>query len=407
MQDINNSRVAEDELAQLRQRVDELQAQAEEGKELKTLGRFASGIAHDFNNLLTGVLGSADLALSELAPDSPLLVHLREIVNSARRATTLTQQMLAYSGKSEYLFEPTDISSGIEAMAHLIEASVSEKVRISYDLASFLPEVDADLQAILQVIINLATNASQALGDHGGIVFITTGVMECDRAYLSQTSFDDNLRDGYYVYIDVSDTGRGMDKDTCEMVFDPEFTTKHMGRGLGLATVLRITRAHKGAIKVYSEPGQGTTVKVLLPSSQRQVTFKSDLDIEKGDWRGDGVILIVDDDEGLRRVTGDMLRSIGFNVLEASNGLEGIDVFTGHKDEITAVLLDLSMPELGGEDTFNRIRAIKEDIPVILTSGYDEQMVMELFKSEGISGFIQKPLVLKSLKSELRRVLEN
>jgi two-component system, cell cycle sensor histidine kinase and response regulator CckA len=239
-------------------------------------------------------------------------------------------------------------------------------------------------------VMNLITNASDALGDDMGVISIATGMMEADHDYLAQTYLDDSLEGGVYVYIEVSDTGCGMDEATKARIFDPFFTTKFVGRGLGLAATLGIVRGHHGAIKVYSEPGAGSTFKVLLPASQHTAPMAS-VETDGAPWKGAGSILVVDDEPVVRDVATHVLTPLGFRVLTAVDGQEGVEMFDQHRDEIVLVLLDMTMPRLSGEQVYEKIRQMRADTPVLLSSGYNEQETVRRFTGQGLAGFIQKP----------------
>jgi CheY-like chemotaxis protein len=287
----------------------------------------------------------------------------------------------------------------------MLDVSISKNAMTRYSLAEGLPAVESDATQIRQVVMNLITNASDALDDMRGIITVTTGVMECDEAYLSESYLDDRLPGGTYVTLEVSDTGCGMDSETIRRIFDPFFTTKFTGRGLGLAAVLGIVRGHKGAIKVYSEVGKGTTIKVLLPAVEWKPAERAKPVELCESLKSGGTILFIDDDLHVRDIASDMLEHLGFQVLTASNGREGLNVFQAHGNEITCVLLDLTMPEMGGEEAFRELRKLRSDVRVILSSGYNEQDVAQRFVGRGLAGFIQKPYTVANLRSALSRAL--
>ncbi|HEY4745372.1 MAG TPA: response regulator, partial [Desulfuromonadaceae bacterium] len=249
-------------------------------------------------------------------------------------------------------------------------------------------------------------NASEAIGDKSGVIAITTGAMRCGHDYLSDIRFDEQLAEGLYVFVEVADTGCGMDRDTLARLFDPFFTTKFTGRGLGMAAVLGIVRGHRGAIKVYSEPGKGTTFKVLLPAASGHAERVLQAAAPESSWRGSGTVLLVDDEETIRALGGEMLQMLGFGVLTADNGREALNVYQTHGGEIAAVILDLTMPRMDGEETFRELRRIQPDVRVIMSSGYNEQEVSQRFIGKGLAGFVQKPYNLATLGAVLRQALQ-
>jgi len=381
-----------------------LEAQMQHAQKLESLGVLAGGIAHDFNNLLVSILGNAGLALMELAPESPARGTVQSIETAALRTAELTRQLLAYSGKGKFLVQPLNLSRLVEEMAHLLRISMSKRAVFRTRLAANLPSIEADVAQVQQVVMNLITNASEALGDNGEII-VCTGVIDADRAYLSEAFLDENLPEGRYVYLEVIDTGSGMDKETRDRIFDPFFTTKFTGRGLGLAAVLGIVRGHRGAIRVCTEPRQGTTIKVLFPASEQPVPG-SELGPQGAEvWRGGGTVLVVDDEEGVRSVASKALAMVGFTVIDAADGHVGVELFREYANEIVAVLLDMTMPRMSGEEAFRAIRSIRPDIKVILSSGYNEQESISLFQSKGLAGFIQKPYQPRKLLEKIREVL--
>ncbi|NLF38434.1 PAS domain S-box protein [bacterium] len=378
------------------------EAQMQHTQKLESLGILAGGIAHDFNNLLMAILGNVDLALKDLSPVSPVRDNLVEVERTARRAADLCRQMLAYSGRGRFVVEPLSLNEVVSEMAHMLEVSVSKKAALRFSLAPDLPPINADATQVRQVVMNLVINASEAIGDQNGLIAVTTGAVQCDRAYLSELWLSDELPPGCYVMLEVADTGCGMSKETQARIFDPFFTTKFTGRGLCLAAVHGIVRGHKGAIKVYSEPGQGTTVKVLFPASGHAFAPQRQDAAQEPAWRGAGTVLVADDEDSVRTLGARMLEYLGFTALTAANGREAVDVFAAHKDDICCVILDLTMPEMDGEQTFRELRRIKSDVKVFLTSGYNEQDVTQRFADKGLAGFLQKPYDLDVLSAKLR-----
>ncbi len=399
-QDITERRIHEEKRRRL-------EAQVRHVQKLESLGVLAGGIAHDFNNLLMGVMGNADLALIGLPPGSPVRRHLDEIQKAASRAADLCRQMLAYSGKGRFILDRIDLSEVVKDMANLIKVSVSKNAALRYRFAGSLPLIEADVSQIRQIVMNLIINASEAIGDKNGLITVSTGSMACSRSYLQEAYIDEALPEGNYVYLEVADTGCGMDEATRQKMFDPFFTTKFLGRGLGLAAVLGIVRGHRGTIKILSEPGKGTTFRVLFPAVAGPKPAKAEVPGSGTDTAGKGVVLLVDDEETVHTVAGAMIENLGFRVMTARDGVEAVEVFRLQSRNIDCVVLDLTMPRMDGEETFHRLRQIHAGVPVIISSGYDEQEVTQRFVGRGLAGFIQKPYNFKSLQETLEKVLRN
>ncbi len=383
-----------------------LELKMQQAQKLESLGVLAGGIAHDFNNLLVGILGNADLALLKLSPVSPVRESIENVVRAAQRAADLARQMLAYSGKGRFIVQPLSLSEVVEEMGHILEVSVSKNAALKFQFSPGLPAIQADATQIRQIIINLIVNASEAIGEQRGVITVSTGCMQCDRAYLNNTYIAENLPEGAYVFLEVVDTGCGMDGATREKIFDPFFTTKFTGRGLGMAAVLGIVRGHKGAIKVYSEPGRGSAIKVLFPAISQPAPAVGEAPETGGEsWRGAGAVLIADDESSVREVGREFLETLGFSVYTAEDGPQALQVFRAHAAEVVCVILDLTMPHMSGEETFRELRRIRPEVPVIMSSGYNEQEITQRFAGKGLAGFIQKPYRLEDLKAMLRNVL--
>ena len=385
----------------------ELEKKMRQSQKLESLGVLAGGIAHDFNNLLTSIIGNADIALADMPAYSPEADTVRQIKETAKRAASLTRQMLAYSGRGRYIVESVDISRLVSEISGLIAISISKKANMHYDLAPNLPHVNADMAQLQQVIMNLIINASEALAGETGDISVKTGLVTCESEYLQSLIIENELPPGDYVFIEVSDTGAGIEKDTLAKIFDPFFTTKFTGRGLGLSAVQGIVRGHKGAIKIYSEPGKGTTFKVLLPASEKIAAAPAPKETAPDEtWRGSGTILLIDDEEGVRKVGRQLLEKCGFSVITANDGLDGVEKFRVNAETITCVLCDVTMPRMDGYECFHRMRQIKPGALVILMSGYSEQDAMQRYEGGEAPGFVGKPFQLKELRESVRKAIE-
>jgi CheY-like chemotaxis protein len=327
-------------------------------------------------------------------------------MRAAYRAADLAKKMLAYSGKGKFVIISTNLGSLIEEMAPMLQVSVSKKAQLRLNVAPTLPAIDADPGQLQQLIINLVTNASEAIGENSGVITVTTGCIHCSQAYLKQTGLDESLTEGEYACLEVADTGCGMDQETLTKVFEPFFTTKYTGRGLGLAAVQGIVRGHNGAITACSEPGKGTTFTVFLPAGKRPEE-KSEAEAEQqAGWQGSGTILLVDDEESVLSATCELLQAMGFSVITAMDGRSAIEKYRENREGITCVILDLTMPQMGGKQCFQELNQVNPAVRVLISSGYSEQEISRQFTDKGISGIIQKPYNLSVLRRKLRAVLE-
>ncbi len=379
-----------------------MEERLERAQKLEMLGLMAGGIAHDFNNLLTVILGNASLALMRMADGHPARVPVERVQGSAQTAADLTRQLLAYSGKGRFVIEPTNLSAVVREMGMLFRVSVSRKATLSFQLAENLPDCEADGTQLRQILINLITNASDALRDQPGNITLATGLVHADREYLSRAWLDEDLPAGPYVWLEVSDTGVGMDAETQNHMFDPFFTTKSRGHGLGLSATLGIVRGHRGAIRVYSEPGRGTTIKILFPASAGARRALEALPAPPPPSAGLGGVLVVDDEEQIRTFAADALTAAGYRVYIACDGVEAIERLHLHVRDVDAVLLDMTMPRLGGEEAFRELRKIKPGVQVLLSSGYNEQDATSRFAGRGLAGFLQKPYTAGELVERVR-----
>ena len=384
----------------------QLERQVQQAQKLESLGVLAGGIAHDFNNLLTAILGHVSLARDALPDVAAAGEDMRAAEQATRQAAELARQMLAYTGKARAEVRLVCIGKIVDDMIPMLKVAISKKAVLQFDLAPGLPPIRADVTQLHQVIMNLVINASESLGESGGVINLSTGIRDCDRAYLSSVWLNEERPEGPYVYLEVADSGCGIEPAALPRIFDPFYTTKFAGRGLGLAAVLGIVRAHRGSLRLQSEPGRGTIFRVLFPAVEA-ADAAADGDKEPADrWTGSGLVLLVDDEESIRVVGRRMLERVGFRVLEAADGLEAVDLFRAHAGEITCVLMDLTMPRLDGGEAFRRLREIRATIPVILASGYDEADIAGRFAGEGLAGFAQKPYAFNQLRSILRTVLD-
>jgi PAS domain S-box-containing protein len=382
-----------------------IETQLRQTQKLESLGVLAGGVAHDFNNLLVGILGNASLALDIISASNPNRVLLEDVVHAGQRAADLTKQLLAYAGKGRFVVEMVDISALVREIAALIQASIPKTVQLRLDLQDDLPSIEADATQLQQLIMNLIINGAEAVGDQNGGVVVVTGVQTVDEVYLRSTHMSSEISPGPYVFLEVQDSGCGMDAQTIAKIFDPFFTTKFMGRGLGLAAALGIVRGHHGAIKVYSTPGRGSTFKVLFPARQDAASANAG-DSELSDVSGTGLVLVVDDEEVVRRTVKSALQRFGYTILVAENGKDGLDLFRETHDRLAAVVLDMTMPVVSGEEALRGMKLLDRNVPVILSSGFNEVEAVRRFTGKGLAGFIQKPYTARSLAAKLKAARE-
>lgn len=380
----------------------------QEAQKLESLGVLAGGIAHDFNNLLTAILGNAGLLLQSTENQSDREL-LSDVERSAIRAAELCQQMLAYAGKGQFVIKECDLSATVHEMVQLIEVSLGKHTRLQLDLDPNLPSVRADVSQLNQIIMNLVINGSEAIGEEGGTVSLRTGVVDVDEHLLAARSFDPKPAPGRYVSLDIRDNGSGMDPATRERIFEPFYTTKFTGRGLGLAAVLGIVRSHKGGLSLTSEPGIGTEFCILIPASEpgsRTATAKNSGSVSE-DARSirSPRLLLIDDEEPVRRTAQRILETLGYEVTVAIDGAEGVETFSNHARDLDLILLDLAMPRLGGAAVLKEIRSRDQDIPVILMSGFNEDAATENFDAKDLAGFIKKPFSVESLGTVVKTAL--
>jgi len=393
--DITGRKRADEEL---RLREDQLRR----AQKMESIGVLAAGIAHDFNNLLTGVIGNASLVLETMPDWDPNRAAMEEVMLCADRAADLTRQLLAYSGKGRFIVQPVNLSRMVREMAALLRGSVPSTIALDLDLQEEIPPVEADAGQMQQIVMNLVLNASEAIGNQPGRITLQTNARNVDAAMIGQSGLE--ISPGNYVCLEVNDTGSGMDEATRSRIFEPFFTTKFAGRGLGLAAVHGIVRSHKGAVLVYSNPGSGSRFTVLLPAAGGLATQKPETAAKMQDLHGHGPILVVDDEEAVRQVVKVTLERFGYQVLLAANGIEALEIFAQTSDRIKVVLLDLTMPLMSGEETLQRLRAIRADVPVLLSSGYNQVEVVKRFAGQSLAGFVGKPYTATALLAKVKAV---
>jgi len=372
---------------------------------LESLGLLASGIAHDFNNLLVGILGNAGLALGESLAGTRCQSALMDVIYASQRAADLTRQMLAYAGKGVPDVHPLDLSELVREISKLVHSSVPKSVELKLDLSGQLPSVEADAGQMQQIVMNLVINGAESIGERKrGQVRVSTTAREISADELRLNYASAGLTPGTYVVLEVSDDGCGMDEKTRRRIFDPFFTTKFTGRGLGLAAVQGIVSRHHGGIRVSSTFGKGSVFQIVLPAVP-VVKATSNPKTEIQDLHGTGLVLVIDDEAIVLQVTRATLELYGYRVLSASNGELGVQAVRDHKDQLGLVILDSTMPVMGGEEALTQIKALAPILPVILSSGYDASQAISRSGEQALAGFIRKPFTLTTLLETVKSAL--
>jgi PAS domain S-box-containing protein len=371
---------------------------------LESLGILAGGIAHDFNNLLVVIMGNANLASRMVPAYHPAKSPLEEIELASTKAASLTRQMLAYAGRGQVEIDRLQVSTVIRDIERLVRSVISKNVDLRIDLAADLPFIEADAGQMQQVLMNLVINAAESIPEERqGTVCVRAFTQYLDETAIENGTGERPPAAGNYVTIEVEDTGIGMDEATRARIFEPFFTTKFLGRGLGLAAVVGIIRAHKGTLRVESTPGRGSRFQVLLAAEPAEWTEKRQPEtMSARDLRGEGIILVVDDDQSVRELAGDILQAYGYSVLLAEDGFTAVELARGSSVPPALVLLDLSMPGMSTSQTIEQLRFVRPDLPILLSSGYDEGDVLTRFNHSRFFGFIHKPYTPAQLAEKVK-----
>ena len=382
------------------------EAKLQQSKKMESLGTMAGSIAHNFNNLLMVVLGNLELAKEDLSEPSTTVTNIQRAINAAQRAADLSSMMLTYVGQLKKESIPVDLSQVVKSVLASIDEPAMANVVVELDLADPMPLVAADADQMRQMVAGFVTNAIEALENKSGRIRISTGSMHCDRHYLSTTYLKEEMPEGKYAYVEVADTGCGMDAETLGNVFDPFFSTKFTGRGLGMAAVMGIIRSHGGAIKVSSVKHEGSVFSALFPIQGVCLGQSKPEPVQAETQTTDKTVLLVDDEAMVMEVGCQFLQRLGYQVLEASSGQQALDIFRRASATIDCILLDYTMPGMDGLETMQQIRNIRTDVRIIITSGYTRQQLEDRFADIGLpDDFIQKPFQMKALEEKLNNVI--
>lgn len=384
-----------------RKRTDEALRNAQK---LESIGTLAGGIAHDFNNLLVGILGQASLAESKVTNGHPAHTNIRTIITASERAADLTRQLLAYSGKGKFFTLPMDLNALIRESIGIFQMSIPKSAEFTFHLNDPAPVIRGDTGQVHQVVMNLVINAGESLGDVGGSLSLRTGITELTEQQSHFSRFTNvALEPGPYAYIEVSDTGCGMTKEVIDRIFDPFYSTKFTGRGLGLAAVLGIIRSHKGGLSIFSEPGFGTTFRVVLPLTAEGLPVMPVVPHPLPSHRLEKHILVIDDDYSVVEFLREALGEEGCSVVIAMDPGEGIELFRSQRD-FDLVILDYSMPGMNGRAAFQQLRGIDPSALVLISSGYTEEEILSSFGEHQPAGFFQKPYKADDVREKVRSI---
>lgn len=396
--DITPRKVAERE-------AEALQRKMQETQRLESLGVLAGGIAHDFNNLLTVILGNTSLLRLDPRAHAEMLARLDKITVASNRAADLCRQLLAYAGKGAFTLERLRVNDVVRDTTHLLELSLNRNATLEFSLAESLPPVEADPSQLQQIVMNLVMNASEAIGDAAGQIRISTAAVQLLRGELADALPSPDVPAGPYVRLEIGDTGCGMAPEVLAHIFDPFYTTKFTGRGLGLAAVLGIVRSHRGALTVRSSPGRGSVFRVYLPVALGAIEAEPTpaRAVPSSPPRGNGTILVADDDDAVRNLLGDVLHRLGYQAVLTRDGATAVAQCSADPARFAAALVDLTMPGLDGHATLRELRRIRPDIPCVLLSGYSEQEARLREDNAEFTGFLQKPFTPEGLNACLLR----
>ncbi|MBI3130913.1 MAG: response regulator [Acidobacteria bacterium] len=377
-----------------------------DAQKLESLGLLAGGIAHDFNNLLAVIQGHAGILREReegLAPGQAE-ESLAKIEETCRRAAELVRQMLAYSGRGRFQVEAMDLNKELEGIAHLLTVSLPKDVVLRFELGHHLPPVEADPSQVQQVVLNLVTNAAEAMVDGGGQISLRTGVKSMDAAAIAGLKAAEAMVPGRFLWLEVEDEGCGMDEATQARVFDPFFTTKFTGRGLGLAAMQGIVRGHQGGVSLQSTPGQGTRFRIYFPALEGSLPEATLLETQRAKFKGEGLVLVVDDEPAIRDLGRTLLERVGFQVILASDGFEALDLYRVHHGELALVLMDVVMPRMGGIEALHRMREFDAGVPVLMVSGYGQEEALAELEARGEVGFLSKPFSRQALMDAVAKL---
>jgi signal transduction histidine kinase/CheY-like chemotaxis protein len=380
-----------------------LQQQFQQAQRLESLGVLAGGIAHDFNNILAIIMGYCGLTKMDYETTEHNIPHIEKAVE---RAAALCRQMQAYAGQAQSVLAQVDMTEVVAEMVTMLKATTSQNVSIRTDLPVAMPNITGDASQLRQVVMNLIINASEAIGEEQGVIIISLARTEIKAGQSDKDHNGKIIPAGRYICLEVADNGCGMNDEIRQRIFEPFYSTKFAGRGLGMSALLGIITAHKGALQFTSQPGQGTTFKVYLPAQISTVANEETAQqTAPAPWKGSGTILLAEDDEQVALILKTMLTALGFTVIEAADGKEALELYLKNAAEITLVMADMGMPVMDGYELFRELKTLNPKLPIIISSGYGDTVVTSRIAREDIAGLVSKPYNFDQLREVLRRVV--
>ncbi len=383
-----------------------LEQQFQQTQKLESLGVLAGGIAHDFNNILAAIIGYCSLVRMDYESAES---HIPEIEKAAERAAELCRQMLTYAGKAQFTQHQINMPVLVDEMVKMLKSTLNQNAVITLNISHNIPVIKGDASQLRQIVMNLVINASEAISDAQGEIRVSLATATIIAGQSKKDHLGKTIPAGQYVCLEVSDTGCGMDEDTKQRVFEPFYTTKFTGRGLGMSAVLGIIAAHMGSLQLFSQPGQGSTFKVYLPVQiSDSVEYQSHQHAaSSAAWQDSGTVLLVEDEEQIKFIARIMLIKLGFTVIEASNGKEALELYSENAADITLVITDMGMPIMDGYALFRELKKLNPLLPIIISSGFGNSVVTSMIAREDIAGLVGKPYNFDQLRDVLKMVLKN
>ncbi len=401
LRDITDLKKADTERQRFKERL-------REARRVESMAHMAASIAHDFNNLMTGIIGNVDLIMLDLPAGSSENQILLDIEQAAKRASQLSRQMLAFSGREHLIKQELELNEWLRNTEKQLVANTPEGIETTVEFSSNSLHIEGDDKQLQQMLENLYINAIEAIEEPPGKITISTSMDECRSTFFANTLFQENVKPGRYAVLSIRDDGCGINDAIQDKIFDPFFTTKQTGRGLGLAEVYGTLRGHQGTLRLKSDAGNGAAFEVYLPihdsASSSSEWSQGSLTIPAE--KPKGTILVIDDEMIVLRVVKKSLERFGYRVFAASSGMEGLETFSAKISDIDLVILDLTMPHMGGEETLEELKKIDPEVKVLLASGYAENDLSSIFEDKGATGFLQKPFQVKELVGKIVEILK-